>query len=86
MLWSCSCFVCGGACTQLLSACGLASGGSKVTIVVATQLPGIKASNAYANSYWFDSISRRLAVRRERFRSSGELMMVLVHAIAHIQV
>ena len=57
-----------------------------VTVLLADKLPPNThlEKNAYRNSFFYDANNRILYIRIERMDSIGELVLVLVHCLAHI--
>lgn len=60
---------------------------SKVVLKVASGLPSTRyLGNAFCNSYHYDDESKTLHLRRERLDSAAELVLVVIHALAHVEV
>ena len=83
---------------QMLDTMNLAAGfdqnggARRVTMVPVAALPvqesnmgRVDKPNAFAKSYSFDAEMRKLYVRQERLDDAGELIVLLAHAMAHIQ-
>ena len=83
---------------QMLDTMNLAAGfdqnggARRVALVPVAALPvqesnmgRVDKPNAFAKSYSFDAEMRKLYVRQERLDDAGELIVLLAHAMAHIQ-
>lgn len=70
---------------RLLRAVGLDRPPAGVALQPAASLPADDyVGNAYRGTYFFDPKMRTLYIRRARFMSTGDFMVVLAHAVAHI--
>ena len=59
----------------------------EVTLLLADNLPvNNYTQNAFRNSFFYQRARRILFVRSERVSSVGELVMVVIHCMAHIAV
>jgi hypothetical protein len=74
---------------RLLQAAGVAtpsSGGSAVQLAAADTLPSnTYTNNAYRNVYWYDASAGTLFFRRQRLWSTGDFVVCLAHAVAHVR-
>ena len=72
---------------KLLSAVGFPAAPEGVSLEVADSLPiNNYVGNAYRHVYWFDPATRTLHIRRSRLVSTGDFVVCLAHALAHIRV
>ena len=71
---------------RLLQAAGLATLPAGVRIAAAETLPNNNyLHNAYRNVYWYDVAAGTLYFRRERLWSTGDFVVCLAHAVAHVR-
>jgi len=72
---------------RLLHSVGMDRPPAGIALAAASSLPHDEyTNNAYRNTYYFDDNLRTLHIRRGRFLSTGDFMLVLAHAAAHISV
>ena len=48
--------------------------------------PASTSGNAFANSYHYDPATETLAIHVDRLKSSGDLGLIVVHALSHVKV
>eukprot|EP00002_Diphylleia_rotans_P019840 TRINITY_DN3836_c0_g1_i5.p1 TRINITY_DN3836_c0_g1~~TRINITY_DN3836_c0_g1_i5.p1 ORF type:complete len:3983 (+),score=991.38 TRINITY_DN3836_c0_g1_i5:103-11949(+) len=73
--------------SHVASNVGSQLGLGNVHVLAARNLPPNNYSkNAFRNSYYYDFQSKSLFIREQRLESVGNIMLVMVHAFAHIKV